>query len=53
MSLTHERILIAYGSLDQREVSHLSKVFVAADLAPEVAIATWWRFEVPEEVIWE
>ena len=48
--MTQERILIAYGSLDQREVSHLSKVFVAAGSAPG---ATRWRFKVPEEVIWK
>jgi len=53
VSMTHERILIAYGSLDQREVSHLSKVFVAAGSAPGATIATRWRFKVPEEAIWE
>jgi len=51
--MIHEHILIAYGSLDQREVSYLSKVFVAAGLPPEAVITTGWRFEAPEEVIWE
>jgi len=40
-------------SLDQREVSYLSKVSLAAGLPPEDAITSGWRLEVQEEVIWE